>query len=94
MIMSIPAERMKRLHVLAREAVATGKRARARSYVKLARRIGERNRISLPRQFRRFSCDNCDIYLRPAKTARVRLQPGHVVIRCLECGATKRYPHE
>ncbi|ERG94685.1 ribonuclease P protein component 4 [Haloquadratum walsbyi] len=92
--MDIPAERIERLHALAREAMATGKKARARSYVQLAKRIGERNRISLPHQFRRFSCDSCDIYLRPGKTARVRLQPGRVVIRCLECGSTKRYPHE
>ena len=78
--MGIPAERIERLHDLAREATA-------------ARRIAERNRSGLPRRFRRFTCDECDAYLRPGSTARVRLQSGHVVVRCLLCGATKRYPY-
>ena len=92
--MGIPAERIERLHALAREATADGHVDRAREYVRLARRIGERHRVSLPRRFRRFSCDSCDAYLRPGATARVRLQSGHVSIRCLVCGATGRYPYD
>ena len=92
--MGIPAERIDRLQELARAATAAGDLERAREYVRLARRIGERNRISLPRRFRRFSCDDCDAYLRPGATARVRLRAGHVSIRCLACGATKRYPYD
>ena len=92
--MSIPTERIDRLHALAREATAEGDANLGREYVRLARRIAERNRVRLPRRFRRFTCDDCDAYLRPGATARVRLQSGHVVIRCLSCGATKRYPYE
>ena len=92
--MGIPAERIDRLQQLARAATADGNLDRAREYVRLARRIGERHRISLPRRFRRFSCDDCDAYLRPGATARVRLRSGHVSIRCLGCGATKRYPYD
>ena len=97
--MGIPAERIERLHELAREAAAEGDVDRGREYVRLARRIAERHRSGLPRRFRRFTCDECDAYLRPGATARVRLQsggqsPGHVVLRCLCCGATKRYPYE
>ncbi|MFC6872174.1 MULTISPECIES: ribonuclease P protein component 4 [Halobellus] len=92
--MDIPAERIERLHALARAATADGDVDRGREYVRLARRIAERNRSGLPRRFRRFACDDCDAYLRPGATARVRLQSGHVVVRCLECGATKRYPYD
>ncbi|WP_435182947.1 ribonuclease P protein component 4 [Halobellus sp. EA9] len=92
--MGIPAERIDRLHDLAREATADGDVDRAREYVRLARRIAERHRTGLPRRFRRFACDDCDAYLRPGATARVRLQSGRVVVRCLACGATKRYPYE
>ncbi|MFB6252242.1 MAG: ribonuclease P protein component 4 [Halobellus sp.] len=92
--MGIPAERIDRLHNLAREAMADGDTDRAREYVRLARRIAERHRTGVPRRFRRFTCDECDAYLRPGATARVRLQSGHVSVRCLSCGATKRYRYE
>lgn len=90
--MTIADERIDRLHALAREAAAAGREERAREYVRLARRIAERNRRSLPRQFRRFTCDRCDGYLRPGDTARVRLHDGHVVITC-DCGHLERYPY-
>ncbi len=92
--MGIPRERIDRLFALAREAVVDDEYDRAREYVRLARRIAERNRCGVPRAFERRTCDACDVYLRPGKTSRIRLQPGHVVVRCLECGETARYPHE
>ncbi|MFC4437180.1 MULTISPECIES: ribonuclease P protein component 4 [Natrialbaceae] len=91
--MNVAAERIERLHELARAAAASGENDRAREYVRLARRVAERNRLTLPRQFRRFTCDSCDAYLRPGKNARVRLQDGHVVVTC-DCGAQARYPYE
>jgi len=91
--MDIAAERIERLHDLARAAAAEGESDRARYYVRLARRVAERNRLTLPRSFRRFTCDECDAYLRPGDNARVRLQDGHVVITC-ECGAQARYPYD
>lgn len=91
--MSIAAERIDRLHELAREAASTCHEARARTYVRRARRIAERNRLALPRRFKRFTCDRCDAYLRPGKNARVRLQDGHVVVTC-DCGAQARYPYD
>ncbi|WP_248897546.1 ribonuclease P protein component 4 [Haloplanus halobius] len=91
--MGIAAERIDRLEALAREAVGNDNEDRARRYVRLARRIAERNRLTLPRSFRRFTCDACDTYLVPGKNARVRLQNGHVVVRC-DCGATARYPYD
>ncbi|WP_121742371.1 ribonuclease P protein component 4 [Natronorubrum halophilum] len=91
--MDIAAERLERLHELARAAAADRNDDRARYYVRLARRVAERNRLTLPREFRRFTCDRCDAYLRPGQNARVRLQDGHVVISC-DCGAHARYPYE
>ena len=90
--MSIAAERIERLHELARAAAAEGEDDRAREYVRLARRIAERNRLRLPRSFRRSTCDTCDAFLRPGVNARVRLQDGHVVVTC-DCGAQARYPY-
>lgn len=90
--MTVAAERIDRLHELARAAAADDDQERARYYVRLARRVAERNRLGLPREFRRFTCDACDAYLRPGKNARVRTRDGHVVITC-DCGAQARYPY-
>ncbi|WP_248909767.1 ribonuclease P protein component 4 [Halocatena marina] len=90
--MTIAEERIERLCALAKRAVREGHDDRARAYVQRARRVAERNRCGLPRTFKRFTCDACDVYLRPGRNARVRLQDGHVVITC-DCGAQSRYPY-
>jgi len=89
---SIAAERIERLHELARQATKAGDEERARQYVRRARRIAERNRLRLPRTFVRYTCDRCDAYLVPGTNARVRLQDGHVVITC-DCGEHDRHPY-
>jgi ribonuclease P protein subunit RPR2 len=91
--MRLAEERIERLHALAREAARDGEAERAREYVRLARRLSERNRVRLPREFRRFTCDACDRYLIPGRNARVRTRDGHVVVTC-DCGAQARYPYE
>jgi ribonuclease P protein subunit RPR2 len=91
--MSIAADRIQRLHDLAQEAARDGDDDRAREYVRLARRLAERNRLRLPREFRRFTCDACDAYLIPGRNARVRTRDGHVVVTC-DCGHQSRYPYE
>lgn len=91
--MTIAAERIERLTELAREAAREGDQERARTYVRLAHRIAERNRLRLPWRLKRFSCDACDAYLVPGRNARVRLQHGHVVVTCA-CGTQARYPYK
>ncbi|WP_135830105.1 ribonuclease P protein component 4 [Halorussus halobius] len=91
--MSIAEERIERLASLAREAASECRDDRARRYVRLARRLAERNRLSLPTELERFACDACDRYRRPGKNARVRLQDGHVVVTC-DCGEQARYPYD
>ena len=90
---AIALERIDRLREFAREATVDGDDERARRYVRRARRIAERNRLALPREFTRFTCDRCDAYLRPGVNARVRLQDGHVVVTC-DCGVQARYPYD
>ncbi|MGB9987855.1 ribonuclease P protein component 4 [Salarchaeum japonicum] len=91
--MKIAAERIERLGALAKEAAAEGDGERARTYVRRARRIAERHRLSLPRKLKRFSCKSCDSYLLPGRNARVRTQDGHVVVTC-DCGEHARYPYD
>jgi ribonuclease P protein subunit RPR2 len=91
--MTIAEERIERLASLARDAAAECHDERARNYVRLARRLAERNRVSLPKRLTRFTCDACDSYLCPGKNARVRTQNDHVVVTC-DCGEQSRYPYE
>jgi ribonuclease P protein subunit RPR2 len=87
---TVATERIERLDALARAATARGEGDLARSYVRLGRRIAERNRLDPPARFRRAACDACDAYRIPGRNARVRLQDGHVVWTC-GCGAQDRY---
>jgi ribonuclease P protein subunit RPR2 len=88
----IAADRVDRLHDLARAAAGDGEDDLARRYVRRARRVAERHRLTLPTRFRRFTCDRCDAYLRPGRNARVRTRDGHVVVTC-DCGGQARYPY-
>lgn len=90
--MTLADERIERLQELAAAATEADDTDLARRYVRLARRIAERERRSLPRSFKRFTCDECDAYLRPGNNVRVRLQDGHVVVTC-DCGHQSRYPY-
>jgi ribonuclease P protein subunit RPR2 len=90
---TIARERIDHLQSLAADATRDGEYERAREYVRLARRLAERNRLSLPRPFVRFTCDSCDVYQIPGRNARVRTQNGHVVVTC-DCGGQARYPYE
>lgn len=90
--MTVAEERIERLDELARRAAQAGEENLARRYVSRARRVAERHRLSLPRRFKRFTCDRCDRYLIPGRNARVRTQSGHLVVTC-ECGEQARYPY-
>jgi len=90
---SVAEERIERLAELARETAKKGDADLARKYVRRARRLAERNRIELPKRFKRSSCQRCDAYLIPGRTARVRTRDGHVVVTC-ECGGQARYPYD
>nr|WP_272494342.1 ribonuclease P [Natronomonas aquatica] len=89
---TVAEERIARLAELARQAARTGEDDLARQYVRRARRVAERNRLPLPRRFKRFTCDRCDRYLIPGRNATVRTRAGHVVVTCT-CGEYARYPY-
>ncbi len=89
--MTIAEERIARLEAEAKAAAGRDDWDLSREYVRLARRIAERQRLRFPRRFDRFSCDGCDVFLRPGVNARVRLRGDHVVVTCCACGERMRY---
>ncbi len=87
----IGKERMSRLMDLAEVAVREGKIDRARRYVDLARRIGGKCRLHMPKD--RPYCSGCLVPLMPGLNCRVRVD-GHMVrTTCGCCGEIARRPY-
>ncbi len=57
---------------------------KANSFVKKARRLAMRNRLSLPKRLKRRFCKHCYAYLKQ-ENSRTRIHNGKVVILCKEC---------
>lgn len=90
----IARERMEILLDLAMKTIRKDSKL-TRRYVELARRIGMRSQVSIPREYKQMICKNCGTLLVPGFNCRVRTRSDggtKVVITCLDCGNHKRYP--
>lgn len=66
----------------------------AKRYVELARRIGMRYNVRMPRNLKRKYCKYCHSYLRYGVNASLRLKRGSVIIKCFSCNRTMHYPYK
>jgi ribonuclease P protein subunit RPR2 len=90
----IARERIEILLGLAKKTVKTDRNL-TRRYVELAKKIGMRAQVNIPREDKRMICKNCGTLLVPGFNCRVRTRPNggtKVIITCLDCGGHKRYP--
>ncbi len=87
----IAERRMSILFGLSRKAAENGDDDRARRYVTLARRIGQRTRTPMPKDM--MFCKRCNMPLDVGRNCRVRVMKGSVKITCLECGDIRRVPY-
>ena len=64
-------------------------------YVDLARKIGLRYNVRLPKELKRKFCKNCSVLLIPGVTSKVRLDSKKKVlnIKCLKCEKIYIYPY-
>jgi ribonuclease P protein subunit RPR2 len=64
-------------------------------YVELARKIGMRYNITLPKGLKRTFCRKCRSYIVPGKNCIVRTSSAQksVIVKCLECGNVMRFPY-
>ena len=85
-------ERIETLYAQAFAKARAGDLELARRYLVLAKRIGMRYTIRIPRHLKRQTCDSCFSPLLPNRTARYRNRSGRTIVTCLACGAIKRYP--
>lgn len=90
-VSEIGRNRITRLMDLSEDAVRKNNPDRARRYVWLARRIGMKTRIGVPKE--RIYCKKCLIPLIPGVDCRVRLSDHKVVVTCGMCGTIRRTPY-
>ncbi|MCW4032308.1 MAG: ribonuclease P protein component 4 [Candidatus Bathyarchaeota archaeon] len=67
----------------------------AKRYVTLARKIGMKCQLRLPKNLKMFICKGCGNLLVPGTNCRVRLRSDNgsrVVLTCLKCNTVKRFP--
>ncbi len=86
----IARERIDGLFVLAQQEASDGNPARAKRYVSLALRIGERYKVRTGHK-RRY-CPKCHSFFVPPRNVRVRTRERRVTMTCLACGHIIRYP--
>jgi ribonuclease P protein subunit RPR2 len=84
--------RIKILFRLAEEEARQPDRGRADRYVELARKLGMRYNVRIPRHLKRRICRKCHAYLVPGRNATVRVRRGRIIVHCHECGRILRYP--
>lgn len=82
--------RMDTLFDLASREARHGADERARRYVQLALRLGERYKVRT--KHKRKYCPECHSYFVPPRNVRVRTRDGKVAMTCLKCGCVIRYP--
>ena len=81
---------LERIRILLNRAKIDKKRSTR--YVELARRIAEKCRVKIPKEFKIRICRKCNTFLIPGFNCRVRIKKSRVIITCLNCGKIKRYP--
>jgi len=88
----IALERINRLFRFAEENALKHNKEKADRYVHLARKIGMRYNVSIPKMYKRRFCKYCHTYLLPSVNSRVRTKCGRITIFCEECSRYIRIP--
>jgi len=90
-VSEIGAQRIDTLMDLSIQAVRDGREDRSKRYVDIARSVGMKTRVTMPKD--RKYCKKCHVALVPGINCRVRLSNHKVCITCGTCGEVRRYPY-
>jgi len=89
---AIAKSRIEESFKLAEKEALHGRMDRADRYVELARKIGMKYLVRIPKRYKLLFCKNCYRFLLPGVTCRVRTNRGKLVIYCRRCGSYRRIP--
>ena len=93
-MVDIAGERIQILLNLAEEEAMAHRLSRANRYVELARKIGMRYNVRIPRHNKRKFCKHCHAFLLPSINSSVRLRGRTVTVHCRSCGRYTRMPYK
>lgn len=93
-MVKIAGERIDILFQAAEEEARTHRLDRSDRYVNLARKIGMRYNVRIPRHHKRRFCRHCHSFLLPSKNSRVRLSGRIITVHCHNCGRYTRLPYK
>lgn len=77
---------------LAEESALGGDIEHATRYASLARKIGMRYNVRMPRGYKLAICKRCGSYVMSSRTSRFRLTGKRLTRQCLKCGSYYRVP--
>lgn len=89
---NIAKERIKILLAQAETQALAGEMELANRYAFLARKIGMRYQVKMPRGFKLKFCRNCNSFLLPGQNVRYRMTGGRLTRQCLKCNSYYRLP--
>jgi len=89
---AIAGQRISELFELAEREALKGRMDRADRYVEIARKVGMKYLVPIPKQYKYLFCKNCYRFMLPGVTCRVRTNRGKLVISCTYCNAHRRIP--
>ena len=92
-MVQLARERIDILFNLAEREALKGNLKRANRYVHLARKIGMRYNVRVPKRCRMHYCRKCDSFLLPGVNAEYRLNDGKITVTCLNCSSVYRHPY-
>jgi len=89
---TIAKQRISELFELAEKEALRNRMDRADRYVEIARKIGMKYRVRIPKKYKLLFCKKCYRFLLPGVNARIRTGRGKLIIYCYRCGSYKRIP--
>ncbi len=84
-IETIALARIERIFELAKKEFDTNPRY-SHAWVRLALRIGTRNRVRIPEEFKHSYCKKCHSFLAEGKNKHTKSENGFAEIHCQKCG--------
>lgn len=88
----VARDRLDALLAFARKEALGPEPERADRALFIARKLGRRFQMSLPKHSKHLACKGCGTFQVPGRTSRIRFQKGRRIHTCLSCGRVHRRP--